>query len=57
MENNKLCYKDNRLWRMKEEIKDLDRLLIEAKHSLDIEYQRVGGRTWWEYFWYILVYY
>jgi len=57
MENKKLVYKDNRLWFAKEEVKDLAELLAEAKHKLDIEYRRMGGRTWWEYFWYILGYY
>ena len=34
----------------KEEVKELERLLLEAKERLDDEYIRRGGRSWWEKF-------
>jgi len=57
MENKKFYYKKDRLWCAKEEVKDLERLLDEAKMRLDIEYARLGGRSWWQYIWYLLGWY
>ena len=53
MERRRLNYKD-KLWYAKEEGKDLERLLMEAQERLDREYKRIGGRTWWQWTWYIL---
>ena len=53
MERRRLNYKD-KLWYAKEEVKDLERLLTEAQERLDREYKRIGGRTWWQWTWYIL---
>ena len=56
MERKRLSYKD-KLWYAKEEVKDLERLLKEAKYRLEQEYQKRGGRSWLEYFWYFFGYY
>ena len=40
----------------KEEVKDLERLLQEAQLRLDIQYDYIGGRSWMQYFWYLLGY-
>ena len=37
----------------KEEVKDLERLLEEAQRRLNNEYDNIGGRTWWQWVWYI----
>ena len=55
MERKRLSYKD-KLWYAKEEVKDLERLLQEAQFRLDIQYDYIGGRSWWQYFWYLLGY-
>lgn len=47
----------NKLWCAKEEVKDLERLLEEAKRRLDVEYERNGGRNFWEWIWRWLGYY
>lgn len=41
----------NKLWIAREEVKELERLLLEAKERLDDEYAKRGGRTWWEKLW------
>ena len=51
MENKRLQY--NKLWIAKEEVKDLERLLKEAQERLTKAYERNGGRTWWQHFWYL----
>lgn len=51
MENKRLQY--NKLWIAKEEVKDLERLLTEARDRLTKEYEKIGGRTWWQQIWYI----
>ena len=53
MKRKRLSYKD-KLWYAKEEVKDLERLLIEAQERLNKEYQSIGGRSWWQWTWYIL---
>ena len=53
MKRRRLNYKD-KLWYAKEEVKDLERLLIEAQERLNKEYQQIGGRSWWQWTWYIL---
>ena len=53
MERKRLSYKD-KLWYAKEEVKDLERLLQEAQLRLDIQYDYIGGRSWMQYFWYLL---
>jgi len=45
MERKRLSYKD-KLWYAKEEVKDLERLLIEAQERLNREYLNIGGRSW-----------
>jgi hypothetical protein len=55
MERKRLSYKD-KLWYAKEEVKDLERLLQEAQLRLDIQYDYIGGRSWMQYFWYLLGY-
>mgnify|MGYP006111162403 FL=1 len=52
MERKRLSYKD-KLWIAKEEVKDLERLLEEAQRRLNNEYDNIGGRTWWQWVWYI----
>ena len=37
---------NDKLWIAKEEVKDLERLLKEAEERLNLEYEKVGGRTW-----------
>ena len=56
MERKRLSYRD-KLWCIKEEVKDLERLLEEAKERLNEEYNRIGGRSLWEWAWYMLGYY
>ena len=56
MERRRFNYKD-KLWYAKEEVKDLERLLLEAQIRLDKEYEKNGGRTWYQWFWYVLGYY
>ena len=56
MERKRMSYKD-KLWYAKEEVKDLERLLLEAQIRLNREYNNVGGRSWVQYFWYIFGYY
>jgi hypothetical protein len=55
MERRRLSYKD-KLWYAKEEVKDLERLLEEAQLRLNIQYDYIGGRSWWQYLWYIFGY-
>ena len=55
MERKRLSYKD-KLWYAKEEVKDLERLLQEAQLRLNIQYNHIGGRSWWQYFWYLFGY-
>ena len=45
MKRKRLSYKD-KLWYAKEEVKDLERLLIEAQDRLNREYLNIGGRSW-----------
>ena len=52
MERKRLSYKD-KLWIATEEVKDLERLLEEAQRRLNNEYDNIGGRTWWQWVWYI----
>lgn len=52
MERKRLSYKD-KLWIAKEEVKDLERLLEEAQRRLNVEYENIGGRTWWQWIWYM----
>ena len=47
---------NDKLWIAKEEVKDLERLLREAEERLNLEYDKVGGRTWIEWVWYLLGY-
>lgn len=56
MERKRFNYKD-KLWYAKEEVKDLERLLKEAQDRLNYEYEKNGGRTWYQWFWYFLGYY
>ena len=56
MERKRLSYRD-KLWYVKEEVKDLERLLEEARARLNEEYDRTGGRSLWEWAWYMLGYY
>lgn len=56
MENNRMNYR-NKLWCAKEEVRDLERLLEEAKMRLDIEFENNGGRSFWEWVWRWLGYY
>ena len=55
MERKRITFR-NKLWIAKEEVKELERLLLEAKERLDDEYAKSGGRSWWEKFWYFLGY-
>jgi len=55
MENKRCRY--DKFWIAREEVKDLERLLEEAKFRLNNEYQTRGGRSWWEYVWYLVGYY
>ena len=52
MERKRLSYRD-KLWIAKEEVKDLERLLEEAQRRLNNEYDNIGGRTWWQWVWYM----
>lgn len=56
MERKRLSYKD-KLWIAKEEVKDLERLLEEAQRRLNNEYDNIGGRTWWQWVWYMAGWY
>jgi len=56
MESNRMNYR-NKLWCAKEEVKDLERLLEEAKLRLDREFENNGGRNFWEWVWRWLGYY
>ena len=47
---------NDKLWIAKEEVKDLERLLKEAEERLNLEYEKVGGRTRVEWVWYLLGY-
>ena len=47
---------NDKLWIAKEEVKDLERLLKEAEERLNLEYEKIGGRTWWQWMWYIIGY-
>ena len=40
----------------KEETRDLQRLLNESYVRLEAEYEKKGGKTWWELFWYMFGY-
>jgi hypothetical protein len=40
----------------KEESQDLQTLLQESYIRLEHEYAKQGGRTWWEYVWYLFGY-
>ena len=55
MENKRCRY--DKLWCAKEEVRDLERLLEEARIRLNNEYENNGGRSWWEYMWFLLGYY
>ncbi len=55
MENKRCRY--DKLWYAKEEVKDLERLLNEARIRLNNEFENNGGRSWWQYMWYWLGYY
>ena len=39
---------------IKEEIRELERLLKEARQRLDNEYYKKGGRSWYEYIYSII---
>ena len=52
MERKRLSYRD-KLWIAKEEVKDLERLLEEAQRRLNNEYDNIGGRTWYQWWWYM----
>ena len=41
----------------KEEIRQLERLLYEAKNRLAKEYEKKGGQSWYEYVWEKIGYY
>ena len=56
MERKRLSYRD-KLWYAKEEVKDLERLLQEAQNRLNKEYENRGGRTWWQWAWYMFGWY
>ena len=56
MERKRLSYRD-KLWYVKEEVKDLEILLQEAKGRLNKEYENIGGRSVWELVWYMMGYY
>jgi hypothetical protein len=51
----RFSHKD-KLWYAKEEVKDLERLLLEAQQRLEIEYLNIGGRSWWQSIWYWIGY-
>jgi|TARA_B110000971_G_C19767185_1_gene389175 hypothetical protein len=53
MKLKRLSYKD-KLWYAKEEVKDLERLLIEAQERLNREYLNIGGRTWFQWTLYMI---
>jgi hypothetical protein len=53
MEEKRYGNKD-KLWFAKEEVKDLERLLKEANCRLNLEYERSGGRNFWQLIWYFL---
>ena len=54
---NRIRFNHNdKLWIAKEEVKDLERLLKEAEERLNQEYDKMGGRTWMEWVWYLLGY-
>ena len=55
MENKRCRY--DKLWYAKEEVKDLERLLNEARIRLNKEFENNGGRSWWQYMWYWFGYY
>ena len=55
MESRRLSYRD-KLWCAREEVKDLERLLQEAQLRLNIQYDHIGGRSWWQYLWYLFGY-
>lgn len=46
----------DKLDKLKEETKDLQRLLKDSYIRLEYEYQKKGGQTWWEYVWYFFGY-
>ena len=56
MERKRFSYRD-KLWYVEEEVKDLERLLQEAKEHLNKEYDNIGGRSVWEWVWYMMGYY
>ncbi len=41
---------------LREETQDLQRLLKDSYIRLEIEYQKKGGLTWWQYVWYLFGY-
>lgn len=41
---------------LREETQDLQRLLKDSYIRLEIEYQKKGGQTWWQYVWYLFGY-
>lgn len=47
---------NDKLWIAKEEVKDLERLLKEAEERLNQVYDKMGGRTWFVWVWYVLGY-
>lgn len=49
--------KEYKLWIAKEQVKDLERLLKEAQDNLNLEYEKNGGRNWWQWFWFLFGYY
>ena len=56
MEKRRLTYK-NKLQCAKVEVLELERLLNEAKSIVDFEYQKKGGRDWYNLIWWWLGYY
>ena len=56
MEKRRLTF-ENKLDCARVEILELERLLREAKLRLDYEYEKKGGRTWYEWVWWMIGYY
>ena len=56
MENRKLTY-ENKLYCAKVEVLELERLLREAKSRVDNEYEKKGCRDWYNWIWWLFVYY
>jgi hypothetical protein len=56
MEKRKLTY-ENKLYCAKVEVLELERLLREAKSRVDNEYEKKGGRDWYNWIWWLFGYY